>query len=950
MIKIKKKKLNILFKNKKIFLFGIFIFCLFNYYIFLFLIGGKNRIIENEFRKNQIKIKEDILKKDTITKIPDDILKNNQIKNIQEEIKKIFNNQIKKKPSFKLSPHFFQKGDILYAFDLSTKLDDKLFQECIVSEKYDIDDTKYLPVSIKGKNNKIFFNQKGDFVGISAPNQNNDSEINYVITSNIMFYHSQCEKQVIKYNEKDEIDYDSDNKYYFSVETKTNKDNKIYKYKCFLDQNGLFVGIQEKEKKITNIEDFLIYLTESFEFLKESCECQEKLKSEEKNKKKIKEKEDKKNFFDDLEKITFLIELKNEDTYGSFISLGSGFIFDVVVKQENKKNKYKYYILTNRHVIKKIDTNHNIEIILFNSFFQEQNGELFGSIDNENIYDDVAILSFEDDNLTRFQEIKAILSKTFPKEKVNFYQGEVIYSMGSQVEKMPPIKIGFKENSNRKNIQNNNNEISEIKLNLLKKGNIVSYHEREISFDIKIDSGNSGGPVFNTKGEIIGLNKSTICLEGSIPDDTSQCINIQHVFKIRDKIFKLKEKRPDDIFFKKISEEDFDFVEKEFNSFLPFSKNKNLSKEKYKDNINFSIQELSNYFQKEKKKFIKSNLISEKEKKFNIKWIFPLPIQEKIFSIEHDKEQIEIQYDLKKEIIIFKKYNNNNLKDTKKYYINEFDPNFKPFLSLKLINNIQNTKNINENEENIKLKNNLKKIKNSLIIWERNKKKGGNGIIFQKIKKPNNIFLYSVLSTCDINKNKFEHLTEPIQNFFNDDIEITTFYNYNYKKERGKIKSYFFEKHNLVLINFESSHDYDIVPNRPIEDLLLGEELFFVINIDNDDYVPQVFKSVISSKHENYILCDSIFNLKNKNEIGHSKFNFLYFDHEANLVGINDVFIKDDIKIPEHFIKVSLFKEKDIENLILQGKFKDNFNLFFSCFFIITILLIIIKNSQRKKI
>ncbi|MDC9031910.1 S1 family peptidase [Columbia Basin potato purple top phytoplasma] len=921
------KKINNIYlffiKNIKLSLLSFFIILLF-YYKYLF---NQNQIIQNDYKKNQITLQ--ITDKDLKEK-------NKILEEVQKKIQNIFDVS-QEKPSFVIKPHKFNKGDIVYAFTLNTLSNIKPFQEGIISANYNLTDTDYLPISIKGKNNKIFFNTKGEFIGISLPHQDPNAEINHIITSNSIFYFTQCKKIQDELKSSTNKNVNTPNKYYFFIEFDENIQKN--KYKIFLNQEGFFLGLYNLENPQTSVNYILEYLLFTY--------CKQQIENKILNTKTSEILDETNNPINkhilNLNKITFLIKV-NSSLNNIFLNAGSGFIFFAEeIKQKNNDIIYNYYVLTNRHVLQIIMKNPSIQIELLNIYFHSK-GELLGFINNNDSYDDIAILTFQDKDPNKFQEIQTIIKKVLPPKKINVVQGETVYSMGSQMSHIQAQKLTFDDLKNYfSKMDSSSNEKSYLEFNLLKKGNIVYFNEKEIAFDIQIDNGNSGGPVFNIDGEIIGMNKSVLTDANDVPDKISQCINIEHIKQICNKIIKLHKKNPITKFFQ-ISSENFDYLKNELNSFLPFSETKILPGQT-KNNITISIQELLNYFKNTNTKSISSHLIKEeKDIKLNIKLIIIFHKQEEIFYLNPKEEKIKIIYNENKNEIIFQKKNQKNLSEFKFYNINNirFHNSQEPFLSLELTypHKTNNENNIINQKHNVM---NLQKIKNSLIIWKKNEIISGNGIIFQKKALSHDRFLYFVLSTYTHYNNKFISIIESIKNIFSNEVEITTFYDENYKKEKGEIKSFLFDNNNLLLLNFESSNHYDIVPTRDVQNLNLGEEVFFLIN-NNNDYFPQMFKGVVSYKTQDFFLCDSVFNLNQKNKTANPKLNFLYFDNEGHFIGVNkdikETNLDDDVLI--NFNKVSLFKNIDIVNLLQKGKLKESFSLIFSCtFIIITIFLFI---------
>jgi hypothetical protein len=973
----------------------------------------QNNLVKNYFTHYQKNSNKDTI----LTKY----IKKNKIKENQNQLKKMFQyseeknkenileNKHKTEP-FLMKLHNFEKGDYVYSFVLDIEKNNKPFQEGIVSQEYSKNEVSFLPISIKGKNNKIFFNQQGDFIGISLPFQHETSEINYIITTNYIYYFLNC--YVIHYieNKSHKPNLDLSNlfedfkeikdktkiKYFLKVILKTKdnildnqesvhneeKDNKIVESDICIDENGFFLGIKYKDK--------FINVNKLFQNYSICSECYKKMinyKNEEPKKNQKKEDINDKNFSQDsfkekikeLSLITFLVRSAN--------FLGSGFIYKVEKLDSN--NKYKYYVLTNRHVIFEENKN-NISYSLYNKYFGSQQIDSLNFIHNKIEYDDIGIVTFEEDinneSQKKFQKVTNILKYAFPKEDVEIIQGEDIYSMGCQMSFLPKINLIpitqndilnqfirlFSQNFQNTNLNMNDflekipkhyldipHIVSAIELNLLKKGSIIYLNNKDINFNIKIDGGNSGGPVFNQKGQIIGMNRSII-KNSVFTDEFSQSIDIRH---IKSRLMKERWKEQD-----YLNKKNINFLSLEIENFKNHFRN-HLINSKKKEILTIFIEELYSFF-REKQELLISNendisyilvfsnpyLLGKKENqsKFNINLITNYDFKDQIFSIDPSKENIniELSLDSKKEkpkfVITFKKINLENPSNIhivkRSFNIDDFNSNSKDknndlmssFLSLELFNS-EKKHELNENY------NDLEKIKKSFIVWKKEDDLEGNGIIFHKEKLKNNNFLYFVLS--NYNTNDLDYFNK-IKNFFSDSVELMIYQFDSYRKEKTKINSFYSsEDKKLALMTFESNCDYDIAKLKLTSELSVGEKIYFLINIYNENYYPQIFKSNIGSifENKNTFLFDSVFDLKTKKFLDLIPLNFLCFDKEGNFIGFNDMIKYNKSSIPSHFIQCSFLKQENLVNLFIKSKLKENFNIIFTLGFLLTVFFILIK-------
>jgi len=156
-------------------------------------------------------------------------------------------------------------------------------------------------------------------------------------------------------------------------------------------------------------------------------------------------------------------------------SAGSGFIY--------KKGPLNAYVLTNEHVLE------GEKIIVTNSKGQETEGKVLG----RDSYLDLAVIEINTSSAP-----KALTFGDSTKTKV----GDSVFAIGS------PIGRRY-QGSVSSGILSGKDRIVPTKIN-----DKDEWVMKALQFDASINSGNSGGPLFNSKGEVIGICTMKLIEEG----------------------------------------------------------------------------------------------------------------------------------------------------------------------------------------------------------------------------------------------------------------------------------------------------------------------------------------------------------------------------------------------------------------------------------------------------
>ena len=209
------------------------------------------------------------------------------------------------------------------------------------------------------------------------------------------------------------------------------------------------------------------------------------------SKKTIEEESDLKNAISKVYNSVVYIQVEVMSRMGTQAASGSGFVY--------KKDSKFAYILTNNHVIE--DANKIVVTYIDGS---EAEAEVVGKDE----FSDVAVLKVKADTVLAVAELGS-------SDEAEI--GDTVFTVGAPLGKeyMGTITKGIVSGINRK-----------VKVTL----NNGSYLMETIQTDATINSGNSGGPLCNISGQVIGITSSKLVGEGvegmgfSIPIDTVNAI------------------------------------------------------------------------------------------------------------------------------------------------------------------------------------------------------------------------------------------------------------------------------------------------------------------------------------------------------------------------------------------------------------------------------------------
>lgn len=176
------------------------------------------------------------------------------------------------------------------------------------------------------------------------------------------------------------------------------------------------------------------------------------------------------------QKVNTVVGVSNEKrTTGTLyqtVSTGSGVIFH--------RDGNNYYVITNEHVINGAD---RVSLVM------EGNGRIIATVIGYDKTLDLALLSFYSNNSFNFASFM---------DSNTLKQGDIVLAMGN------PLGYTFYRSVTMGIVSGLSRTISVQSSD----GNSYSWKDGVIQHDAAISPGNSGGPLFNLEGDIVGINNA----------------------------------------------------------------------------------------------------------------------------------------------------------------------------------------------------------------------------------------------------------------------------------------------------------------------------------------------------------------------------------------------------------------------------------------------------------
>lgn len=181
-----------------------------------------------------------------------------------------------------------------------------------------------------------------------------------------------------------------------------------------------------------------------------------------------------------LDRATFVVLNYNSSESASASSLGSGVIYKKIV---NENNSYTYYLVTNRHVVEDGE-----KFKVYSTDGATTSANVLGVSQKHDI-GVLTFISYVDYNVVPFASIDTVK------------QGEYCFAMGT------PLYLQY--------------------INTFTKGNVSGIRSEYVQHTADINSGNSGGPLVNLNGELIGINVSKLSNNTQQVDIDGMCLAIR---------------------------------------------------------------------------------------------------------------------------------------------------------------------------------------------------------------------------------------------------------------------------------------------------------------------------------------------------------------------------------------------------------------------------------------
>ena len=182
---------------------------------------------------------------------------------------------------------------------------------------------------------------------------------------------------------------------------------------------------------------------------------------------------------DAVDKIYDSVVIVKTYKYGKLYATGTGFVY--------KKTNNTYYLLTNYHVIQ---NGEKVEVVFTDNSIKQV------TVKGGDKYSDVAVLSFED-------SVNRVIANI--GSSVDMRVGDTVFAIGSPLDSSVyswSVTRGVLSGKDRKvEVSTTNTTVNDWIMQVLQT-------------DTAINSGNSGGPLCNSNGDVIGINNMKLITNG----------------------------------------------------------------------------------------------------------------------------------------------------------------------------------------------------------------------------------------------------------------------------------------------------------------------------------------------------------------------------------------------------------------------------------------------------